>query len=62
MTDNEVIDEAALDGFELEEPPCQDAWVWSWCRGDDRRWPCYLERRQAVAWMADRLSRSRVFA
>jgi hypothetical protein len=47
MTDDEVIDEAALDGFELEEWACQDAWVWGWCRGDDRRWPCYYEQRQA---------------
>jgi hypothetical protein len=29
MTDNEVIDEAAPDGVELEERPCQDAWVWA---------------------------------
>jgi hypothetical protein len=29
MTDNEVIDEAALDGVELEERPCRDAWVWA---------------------------------
>jgi hypothetical protein len=25
MTDDEVIDEAAIDGFELEERVCQDA-------------------------------------
>jgi len=42
---DEVIVEAAVDGFELEERPCGDAWVWGWCRGDDRRWPCYLEER-----------------
>jgi hypothetical protein len=28
MTDDEVIAEAALEGFELEERACQDAWVW----------------------------------
>jgi hypothetical protein len=62
MTDDEVIDEAAFDGFELEERACQDAWVWGWCRGDDRRWPGYLKQRQAINWMRDRLSRGRVFA
>jgi hypothetical protein len=59
MTDVEVLREAA---FELEERACQNAWVWGWRRGDDRRWPCYVERRQAVSWMRDRLSRGRVFA
>jgi hypothetical protein len=43
MTDDEVLRHAALDGFELEERACQDAWVWGWCRGDDGGWPCYLE-------------------
>ena len=62
MTDEEVFELAALDGFELEERACQNAWVWGWCRGDDRRWPCYYEQRQAVDWMRDRLSRGRVFA
>ena len=62
MTDDEVIDQAALDRFELEERACQDAWVWGWARGDDSRWPCYLEQRQAIDWMRDKLSRGRVFA
>jgi len=26
MTDDEVISEAAVEGFELEERTCQDAW------------------------------------
>jgi hypothetical protein len=39
MKDDEVIYEAARDGFELEERACQDAWVWGWCRGDDRQGP-----------------------
>jgi hypothetical protein len=30
MTDDEVLDEARVDGFELEERACQDAWVWGW--------------------------------
>ena len=62
MTDDEVVAEAAVDGFELEERACQDAWVWGWCRGDDQRWPFYLEERQAIDWMRDRLTRGRAFA
>jgi hypothetical protein len=62
MTDDEVLEQAAREGFELEERACQNSWVWGWCRGDDQRWPCYLEHRQAVNWMRDRLSRGRVFA
>ena len=42
VTDDDVMHEAKVDGFELEERACQDAWVWGWCRGDDRRWPCHL--------------------
>jgi hypothetical protein len=61
MTDDEVIAEAARDGFELEERAWGNAWTWGWCRGDDQRWPCYIERRQAVSWMRDRLRRGRVF-
>jgi hypothetical protein len=30
MTDDEVIDQAAAEWFELEERACQDAWVWGW--------------------------------
>src|SRR5207253_1205368 len=62
MTDDEVIELAAVDGFDLEERACQGAWVWGWCRGEDRRWPCHFEQRQALDWMRDRLSRGRVFA
>jgi hypothetical protein len=62
MTDDEVLRPAGFDGFELEERACQDVWVWGWCRGEDRRWPGYLEQRQAINWMRDRLSRRRVFA
>jgi hypothetical protein len=62
MTDEEVITEAALEGFELEERPLRDKWVWGCRRGDDQRWPCYLEERQAIDWMRDRLNRVRIFA
>jgi hypothetical protein len=61
MTDAEVLAAAAEEGFELEERPLRDKWVWGWCRDDDTRWPCYLERRQALNWMRDRLNRGRVF-
>ena len=57
----DVIEEARERGFELEERVIGDGWVWGWCRGDDDRWPCFLERRQAVSWMADRLKRTAVF-
>jgi hypothetical protein len=36
-------------------------WVWSWRRGDDARFPCYLSEREALSWMADRLRRAAVF-
>ncbi len=62
MTDDEVIDQAATEMFELEGRACGDAWVWGWCRGEGQRWPCYLERRQALNWMRDWLRRGRVFA
>ena len=62
MTDDEVLAEAAAEGFELEERPLGDKWVWGWHRGDDTRWPCYGEERQALNWMRDRLSRGRAFA
>ena len=57
----DVIEKARLQGFELEERVIADAWVWGWSRGDDDRWPCFLERRQAVSWMRERLGRSEVF-
>ena len=60
MTDDEVIAIAAEEGLELEERPCGDVWVWGWARDDDTRWPCYLEQRQALNWMRDRLKTRRV--
>jgi hypothetical protein len=62
VTDDEVLAHARDDGFELLERTCAGQWVHGWARGDDERWPCYLERRQAVSWMRDRLNRIRVFA
>jgi len=62
MIEADVISEAVRGGFELEERPLGDAWVWGWSRGDDTRWPCYLTRGEALRWMVDRLQRVRVFA
>ena len=62
MTDDEVLDEARADGFELLERMSAGRWAVGWARGADDRWPCFLEERQAVNWMRDRLSRGRVFA
>jgi hypothetical protein len=62
MTDDDVLLAAHEDGFELEERVLGHQWVWGWHRDDDERWPCYLTRHEAVRWMADRLSRVRVFA
>jgi hypothetical protein len=58
----DVREAAAVDGFTLEEKPLAGRWVWAWRRGEDERWPCYLEERQALEWMADRLRRNGVFA
>ncbi len=62
MTDDEVIRRARDEGFELIERMSAGQWAVGWARGDDERWPCYLEEHQAINWMADRLSRGRVFA
>jgi len=57
----DVINQAREQGFELEERVLSDQWMWGWRRGDDERWPCFLEHRLAVSWMRDRLSRGGVF-
>ena len=54
VTEDEVITQAVADGFELGERELHGEWMWVWSRGDER-WPCFLERRQAVNWMRDRL-------
>jgi hypothetical protein len=49
-------------GVELEERVCDTGqWVWGWHRDDDTRFPCYLERGQAIEYMADRLRRGAIF-
>jgi hypothetical protein len=55
MTDDEVLDHAPADGFELVEPMSAGQWAVDWARGADDRWPCFLAERQALTWMRDRL-------
>ena len=53
----------AAEGFDLHERIEQHSGdeAWGWNRGDDDRWPCFLERRLAISWMRDRLRHSAVF-
>ena len=51
MTDDEVLDLAREDGFELIERMSAGQWTVGWARGDDERWPCFLEERRAISWM-----------
>jgi hypothetical protein len=62
MTNDEVLDEARADGFELIERMGAGRWAVGWARGVDDRWPCFLEERQALNWVRGRLSRGRMFA
>ena len=63
MTDAEVLELAAAEGFRLVDKIAEHTGTEciGWRRGDDDRWPCFLERRQAIDWMRDRLRRSGVF-
>ena len=61
MTDEEVLDEAHADGFELIERMCAGQWAVGWTRGEDDRWPCFLEEHLAISLMRDRLTRGREF-
>ena len=47
MTDEEVLDQAAADGFELIGRMSAGRWVYRLDRGEDDRWPCFLEERSA---------------
>ena len=62
MTEAEVLLTALLDGFMLEVRRFGTAWGWAWSRGDDEGWPCFVDRRLAIDWMADRIGRGRVYA
>jgi hypothetical protein len=61
MTHGEVIQRARDEGFEVVERGAVGQWAVGWARGDDERWPCFLEEGQAINWMEDRLRRSRAF-
>ena len=62
MMDDEVLEEAHAEGFELIERISAGVWAVGWAHSDNDRWPCYVEERQAVNWIRDRLSRRDVFA
>jgi hypothetical protein len=62
MDAGDVIERARAEGFELVERPVGGAWCWGFVREDDERYPAFLERRQAMQYMADWLRRGRVFA
>jgi hypothetical protein len=63
MTNDDVLDAAAAQGFDLHARIASYTGdeAWGWHRGDDDRWPCFVERRLAISWMADRLRRAGVF-
>ena len=62
MTDNEVIEAAAAEGFELCWRPVGETLCVGFVRGDDERFPVFLEERLANSYMRDWLRRGRVFA
>ena len=49
MTDDEIIDAAQADGFELQERVCRGQWVHGWRRGDVQRGPCFLTCREVLS-------------
>jgi hypothetical protein len=61
MDDAQVLEVARGEGFELIERNSAGQWAVGWARRDDERWPCFLEERQALNWMRDRIRRSGVF-
>jgi hypothetical protein len=56
------VSAAAAEQVELVEPVVCGECVWGWARGDDERWQCYREQRQAIEWTEDRLARCAVCA
>ena len=62
MTEDEILEAARDDGFELIERPVGGLWCWGFVREGDDRYPAFLEQRQALSYMADWLRRGRVFA
>jgi hypothetical protein len=43
MDDDDVIERARAEGFELVERPVGDAWCWGFVREDDERYPAFLD-------------------
>jgi hypothetical protein len=62
MDENDVVQRAWDDGFELVERPVGGRWCWGFGRENDDRYPAFGERRQAISYMADWLRRGRAFA
>jgi hypothetical protein len=62
MTDEEVLDQAGAEGFELLERTRGGQRLHDWARGDEEPSPCYLGGDKPSTGMADRPRRSRVFA
>jgi hypothetical protein len=61
MRDDEVIEAAQLQGFDLVERLVGGKWCWGFVREDDERYPAFGEKRLAVSYMADSLRRGRVW-
>jgi hypothetical protein len=61
MDDQDVIDRARAEGFELTERPVGGHWCWGFVREEDERHPAFLERAQAIDYMGDWLRRGRIF-
>jgi hypothetical protein len=63
LPENAVLELAAREDFDLHErlAAYMGEEAWGWHRGDDDRWPCFVERGQAISWMADRLRRAGAF-
>lgn len=61
MTDDEVIEAAREQGFELGWRFVDGKPLVGFMRGDDTRYPAYGEERLAISYMRDWLRRGRVF-
>ena len=62
MTDDEVIGAAAEEGFELCWRPVGGRLCVGFVRGDDERYPVFVEERLAISYMCDWVRRGRVCA
>jgi len=62
MNDDEVIDDAEAEGFELCWRPVSGTLCVGFVRGHDERYPAFDEGRLAISSMADWLRHGRVLA